>query len=378
MSVNNENLDLKITPHDHADVILNHISDAVLTLDKNNNITYANVPAEHFLGSSLQILKRKKIEDIVPFDSPLLGLICQTRKINSVITEYDVNIGNPKIGEFRVDIYVSPIIDGSNLSQSSNILVQLQKRTIAQKINQRQTHRSATRSVSGMAAMLAHEIKNPLSSIKGSAQILSEDVSDEDRSLTGLICEEVDRICSLVDRMEVFSDHRQIEKNEINIHSVLEHVKKLAENGFGKHVKFIELYDPSLPNTIGDRGGLIQTFLNLIKNACEAVPTKDGQVSITTAFRQGVRVASTYGEKPIQLPLEICIIDNGNGIVKEIKENIFDPFVTTKSNGKGLGLALVAKTLSEHGGIIECESGLGNTTFRVLLPASAKQNRLMA
>ena len=214
MSVNNENLDLKITPHDHADVILNHISDAVLTLDKNNNITYANVPAEHFLGSSLQILKRKKIEDIVPFDSPLLGLICQTRKINSVITEYDVNIGNPKIGEFRVDIYVSPIIDGSNLSQSSNILVQLQKRTIAQKINQRQTHRSETRSVSGMAAMLAHEIKNPLSSIKGSAQILSEDVSDEDRSLTGLICEEVDRICSLVDRMEVFSDHRQIEKNE--------------------------------------------------------------------------------------------------------------------------------------------------------------------
>ena len=374
MSKNNEKLELKETLDDPADVILNHIADAILMLDYKNNITYANVPAEHFLGSSLQVLKRKKIEDIIPYDSQLLGLISQARKINSIITEYNVNIGNPIIGELRVDIYVSPLINVSSLSQSSNVLVQMQKRTTLKKINQRQTHRSATRSVSGMAAMLAHEIKNPLSSIKGSAQILSEDMSNEDRSLTDLICEEVDRICSLVDRMEVFSDHRQIKKSEINIHSVLKHVKKLAETGFGKHVKFIELYDPSLPNTIGDKGGLIQTFLNLIKNACEAVPVKDGQVSITTAFRQGVRVASDYGEKPLHLPLEICIIDNGDGVANDIKENIFDPFVTTKSNGKGLGLALVAKTLGEHGGIIECESGTGNTTFRILLPAATKRN----
>ena len=121
----------------------------------------------------------------------------------------------------------------------------MQKRTTLKKINQRQTHRSATRSVSGMAAMLAHEIKNPLSSIKGSAQILSEDISNEDRSLTDLICEEVDRICSLVDRMEVFSDHRQIKKSEINIHSVLKHVKKLAETGFGT-VSYTHLTLPTI------------------------------------------------------------------------------------------------------------------------------------
>ena len=130
MSKNNEKLELKETLDDPADVILNHIADAILTLDYKNNITYANVPAEHFLGSSLQVLKRKKIEDIIPYDSQLLGLISQARKINSIITEYDVNIGNPIIGELRVDIYVSPLINVSSLSQSSNVLVQMQKRTM--------------------------------------------------------------------------------------------------------------------------------------------------------------------------------------------------------------------------------------------------------
>ncbi len=366
---------LEAAPFDHADVILNSIADAILTLDGDNNITYANVAAEHLLGSSLPILKRKKIEDIVPFDSPLLALAMQARTTKVVITEYDINIGNPNIGELKIDIHVSPLIGDPSLSQPGEVLIQLQQRSIAQKINQQQTHRNATRSVSGMAAMLAHEIKNPLSGIKGSAQILSEDVREEDKPLTDLICEEVDRICTLVDRMEVFTDHRQIEKSEINIHSILEHIKKLAENGFGRHVKFAELYDPSLPDTIGDRGGLIQVFLNLVKNACEAVPAHDGQVSITTAYRQGVRVAAPGGEEVLQLPLEICVIDNGDGVADEIRENIFDPFVTTKASGTGLGLALVAKTVSDHGGIIECESGSGKTTFRVLLPAASKKGQ---
>ncbi|MDA9769496.1 ATP-binding protein [Emcibacteraceae bacterium] len=356
-----------------ADKILNSLSEAILSVDSQQKIIFANAAAEQLLGSSYVILSRKKLTDIVPQDSPIVSLVEQSISKKAVVSEYDINIGNPIIGNTKIDVHVSPLIETDDIEENGAV-IQFQQRTIAQKINQQKHHRNAARSVSGMAAMLAHEIKNPLSGIKGSAQILSQDISKDDVALTDLIIDEVDRICKLVDRMEVFTDHRQIEREEINIHSVLEHVKKLAENGFGKHVKFVELYDPSLPNTLGDHGSLIQVFLNLLKNAAEAVTENDGQITITTAYRLGMRVASANGEEFLNLPLEITIIDNGGGIDDTIKEDIFDPFVTTKSGGSGLGLALVAKIISDHGGVIECESDEGKTIFRVLLPSALKGN----
>jgi two-component system nitrogen regulation sensor histidine kinase GlnL len=356
-----------------TDKILNSLSEAILSVDSQQKIIFANAAAEQLLGSSYVILSRKKLTDIVPQDSPIVSLVEQSISKNAVVSEYDINIGNPIIGNTKIDVHVSPLIETDDIEENGAV-IQFQQRTIAQKINQQKHHRNAARSVSGMAAMLAHEIKNPLSGIKGSAQILSQDISKDDVALTDLIIDEVDRICKLVDRMEVFTDLRQIEREEINIHSVLEHVKKLAENGFGKHVKFVELYDPSLPNTLGDHGSLIQVFLNLLKNAAEAVIEYDGQITITTAYRLGMRVASANGEEFLNLPLEITIIDNGGGIDDTIKEDIFDPFVTTKSGGSGLGLALVAKIISDHGGVIECESDEGKTIFRVLLPSALKGN----
>jgi len=356
-----------------TDKILNSLSEAILSVDSQQKIIFANAAAEQLLGSSYVILSRKKLTDIVPQDSPIVSLVEQSISKNAVVSEYDINIGNPIIGNTKIDVHVSPLIETDDIEENGAV-IQFQQRTIAQKINQQKHHRNAARSVSGMAAMLAHEIKNPLSGIKGSAQILSQDISKDDVALTDLIIDEVDRICKLVDRMEVFTDLRQIEREEINIHSVLEHVKKLAENGFGKHVKFVELYDPSLPNTLGDHGSLIQVFLNLLKNAAEAVTEYDGQITITTAYRLGMRVASANGEEFLNLPLEITIIDNGGGIDDTIKEDIFDPFVTTKSGGSGLGLALVAKIISDHGGVIECESDEGKTIFRVLLPSALKGN----
>ncbi|MCC3860929.1 two-component system sensor histidine kinase NtrB [Pseudemcibacter aquimaris] len=349
------------------EAILNSLPDAILTLSSEGEIVYANAAAEILLGSSLRILTRKKISDIVPDDSPVLTLVSQSFEKHAVVSEYDVNIGNPLSGEVKVDVHVAPQLNDIG-TQVNNVILQFQQRTIAQKISQQKQHRNAARSVSGMAAMLAHEIKNPLSGIKGSAQILSHEVSEEDKALTDLIVDEVDRICALVDRMEIFTDSRQIDREEINIHSILEHVRRLAENGFGKHVKFMEHYDPSLPATMGDRGRLIQVFLNIVKNACEAVTHDDGQVTFTTAYKQGMRVA-TGTDEYLNLPLEICIIDNGGGIANEIKEDIFDPFVTTKTGGTGLGLAMVAKIIADHGGIIECDTSEGKTIFRILLPA---------
>jgi len=344
--------------------ILEALPHVILAVRADGTIADANAAAENFFEMSKPHLIGAALDKILPFGSSLLTLIAEVRERGAAINEYKVDLGRFAAGERRVDAHCAPL-----RGDRGDVLVVLQERTIAEKIDRQLTHRGAARSVSALAAMLAHEIKNPLSGIRGAAQLLESGLGDEDRALTRLICDETDRIVRLVDRMEAFSDQRPLKREKINIHSVLDHVKQLARSGFARQVRFTENYDPSLPPLAGDRDQLVQVFLNLIKNAAEALgDAPHGEIELSTAFRPGVSLRTRGQDRAVGLPLEFCVRDNGPGVPEEILVHIFDPFVTTKTSGTGLGLALVAKIINDHGGVIECESKPGRTCFRILMP----------
>ncbi len=352
--------------HVEHDVLLAALPHPIFVLSDDDRVIYANSAAEVFFSTSQAMLKRQSLGDLLGFGSPLASLIAQARNSAATLNEYGVEVALPKAATHRlVDVYA-----GLMPEQPGAVLIMLQQRSMAQMIERQLTHRAAARSVSGLAAVLAHEIKNPLSGIRGAAQLLEPGLNDDDKSWAQLICTETDRIRDLVDRMEVFGDERPLDKEPVNIHAVLDHVRRLASSGFGRNVRFVEDYDPSLPAILANRDKLVQALLNLVKNAAEAVAdVRDGpRVILRTAFRPGVRLTIPGTTARISLPLLIEVEDNGAGIADDLRPHLFDPFVTTKRTGSGLGLALVAKIIRDHGGLIEYDSVPKRTIFRVLLP----------
>jgi len=353
-----------------ANSILAALADAVVVVDRSATVDYANPAAEQFFGTSLALMVGRDLREFVPADSPLFALLEQVSQTGATVAENGVTLSSPRIGNRFASLHLCPIPD-----TDGDVAVVLRESSIARKIDQQLFHRNAARSVTAMAAMLAHEVKNPLSGIRGAAQLLEQYVPDADRELTQLICEETDRICALVDRMEEFADGRPIEREPVNIHQVLGHVRKVAQNGFGRHVRFVETYDPSLPAVFGNRDQLIQVFLNLVKNACEANPDPGAEIVLSTAYKQGVRLALPGTRQRVHLPLSVQVTDNGPGIPEELRPHLFDAFITSKPNGRGLGLALVAKIVNDHGGVIEFDSEPRRTVFNVMLPVYSETGR---
>jgi two-component system nitrogen regulation sensor histidine kinase GlnL len=346
-----------------TDTILAALALPVIALDRERIITYANAAAEQMFRASANHLLDHPLSAHIPSDNPIFALIAQSAAACNTVAEYGVAIENPRMGRHFVNLLASPLGD-----PDEGIIVIFQLRSIADKIDRQLTHRGAARSVAAMAAMLAHEVKNPMAGIRGAAQLLEENASAQYKTLTRLIRDEADRVCTLVDRMDIFSEGAPLNREAVNIHEVLDRVRKIAESSFARHARIVAVYDPSLPLVFGNRDQLIQVFLNLVKNAAEACPATGGEISLVTAYQQGVKFAVPGSHSRVHLPLAISVRDNGEGIPEDIRGCLFDPFVTSKPKGSGLGLALVAKIVGDHGGVIEFDSRPRQTVFRVMLP----------
>lgn len=352
------------TGHVDPSLILENMPLPVLEIGAGNGICFANSAAEEFFATSRQQLCQSHLQDLLPEDHPLFLLIQHVRRDGGSVTEHELLFSSPRFHREGVSV------QGADMPEKPDaIVLTFYDSSTARTLDRQLAFRSAARSVSGMAAMLAHEVRNPLSGIKGAAQILENAVAEQDKELATLICTEVDRIDALVERMGMFGE-APTDYRSVNIHRVLEHVKLLASQGFASDIRIIERYDPSLPPVWGDRDQLVQVLLNLVKNAAEAIRETDqpGEITLSTSYRPGIRLALPGTSQWRHLPLVVTVRDTGPGISETIRPHLFEPFLSTKMSGSGLGLALVGKIMDDHGGVIEVESRPGRTEISLYLP----------
>lgn len=349
-------------------LLLDNLPSALLLVDDRDRFAYLNVAAEQLLGSSRRQLTGRSLAEEFGSDAVLLDLVGQVRRRGISVSDHGMKLALRRGPTVAVDAHLAPVVETPGA-----VVALLNRRSHAERIDLELMQRTAGRSAAALASTLAHEVRNPLSGIRGAAQLLEGSVGEEDRPLLSLIVEETDRICRLLDSMEVFADMGPLRRAPVNIHLVLEHVRRVAESGFARHLEIEEAYDPSLPAVDGDRDRLVQLFLNLVKNAAEAAPARGGRIRLSTHYQHGLRIAEGTGRQRRELPITVEVRDNGPGVPPELVDCLFDPFVSGRPQGKGLGLALVAKIATDHGGVVSYVPGEPGAVFRVRLPAARER-----
>lgn len=332
-----------------------------------DNIEDINPAAEGFLNTSAKAIKGQPVWDRIMIDAPLEEAFERARTSNTPLFVNDVDVGTGDRAPLHCNLQIAPM-----QGKPGHMLFLISPRELAGRMTQNHSVKSAAKSAIGMAEMLAHEIKNPLAGITGAAQLLSMNLSPEDQELTDLIVAESRRIVKLLEQVEQFGNLTAPERKPVNLHDVLDRARRSALLGFGAHMRIHEDYDPSLPLAFGDPDQLLQVMLNLIKNASEAAGRDGGSIRLHTFYEHSFRLRRSDGTGQ-SLPLQVEIIDDGPGLPEEIKGDIFDPFVSGRENGTGLGLALVSKIISDHDGWISVNSVPGRTVFKISLPMAPEE-----
>jgi two-component system nitrogen regulation sensor histidine kinase GlnL len=351
-----------------ANLLVEALPAAVVVVDGEGRCRTLNAAAENLLQAGRKTLLGRRLSDVIPADSPLFALIEESRLGGSAVSDAEMSIDGPRLHLEHVSVEAAPLGD-----RHGSVVLAMRDRSLAHRMARQGAAAEAAQSVRAMAGMLAHEIKNPLAGIRGAAQLLESKVGPQEAALAALIREESDRIVALVNGVEIFADDRAPALSVMNVHEALDHVGKLARVSFARHVALREYYDPSLPPVRGNRDLLIQIFLNLVKNAAEACQGSDSEIVVTTSYQAGFRIGERNKAHRQPRRIAVTIADNGPGVPEALLGNLFDPFVTGKPGGRGLGLPLVVKLVRAHDGVIEFSSRPGATRFTVLLPIADNQ-----
>lgn len=342
---------------------------AVVLLSPGQRINWANPAAEQFFGQSLRRLADRRLQDVLGFDEPRL-----TERLadsEAPISARDIGVTVPGQGAKRLDVTITPIVDEAGWQ-----LVTLHDSTTSEALGE--DSGAGENTVLRAPEILAHEIKNPLAGIRGASQLLARKVGEKDRALTSLIADEVDRIAKLIDQMQTLSRRTTEPVAPCNLHEAVRRasaVLSAANAASPEGPRIEEEFDPSLPPVLGSSDGLVQVLINLLSNAREASrEVAKPRIVVRTRFASGLQLHTSAEGKPVRLPIELRVSDNGPGIDPAMRDHVFEPFVTTKKSGQGLGLALVRKLIRDMNGRIsyDRDEARGWTHFRIHLSLASE------